>query len=414
MIRRGTVAAVSGSILEWYDFTVYGFLAPTLATLFFPSSDPTSSLLSAFAVLAIGYAARPIGSLVFGHIGDRYGRRPALVISVSIMGLGSLAISALPVHAEIGVAAPILLIAIRAIQGIAVAGEYAAAGVWIVEQAERRFRGLAGSVIACAMILGCVLGAGVPTLVSDLVTDDQMRAWGWRVPFALGTAVAFFSLFLRLNAARTSAPEARSPTERAPVKQALIEYGTVIVQMMLLLAPTTIVYFVIFVYAASYLTEQMHFSTAQALDITSINLVVMALLAIPLGYLSDRIGRRTLLAIGAVGTILLTWPCWALMHQPNPVHVFLGQLGFTALNAIGWALSISTLCEMVPAHVRCSAVAIGYNLCMAIVGGVTPAVATYLVARTGDDFLPAYVVMAAHAASLLAIRRLPARSRQAP
>ena len=162
MTPRAVIAATSGNVLEWYDFTVYGFLAPTLGRIFFPSEDHFASLLSAFAVLAVGYAARPIGSVIYGHIGDHFGRKPALISSVTLMGVGSILIGLLPTHAAIGVTASVLLVVIRVIQGISVAGEYTASGVLIVEEARRESRGFVGSWIACAMMLGCVLGSGVP------------------------------------------------------------------------------------------------------------------------------------------------------------------------------------------------------------------------------------------------------------
>lgn len=407
MSPRAVFAATSGNVLEWYDFTVYGFLAPTLGSIFFPSDDYFSSLLSAFAVLAVGYAARPIGSVIYGHIGDRFGRKPALLSSVIIMGVGSLAIGFLPTYAQIGVTASVLLVAIRVVQGIAVAGEYTASGVLIVEEAEERSRGFVGSWIAFAMMLGCVLGSGVPALIDSFLTDEQMTTWGWRIPFFVGSAVAVYSAILRVHLTESSAMSAFAERVGSPVIAAVKNYWPVIVQMVVLLIPTAVIYFIIFVYAASYLTEQMHFSAAQALDITTINLIVIAFLGLLAGWLSDRIGRRAMFLIGAIGTLVFAWPLWWLMHQNSLLLVFLGQLGLSAFNAIGWSLSITVLTEVAPAQLRCSSVALGYNICMAAFGGTTPIVATYLVDRTGNDFTPVYYIMAATLVSLIVIMRLP-------
>lgn len=407
MTPRAMVATVSGNILEWYDFTVYGFLAPTLGRIFFPSEDHFASLLSAFAVLAVGYAARPVGSVIYGHIGDRFGRKPALLSSVTIMGVGSLLIGFLPTHAQIGVAASVLLVLIRVVQGISVAGEYSASGVLVVEEARQRSRGFVGSWIACAMMLGCVLGSGVPALIASFLTDEQVATWGWRVPFFIGGAVALFSAILRLQLTESVALRREAERNNSPIRTAFREQWATMAQMVVLLVPTAIIYFMIFVYAASYLTEQMHFSTSRALDISTINLVVIAVLGILAGYSSDRVGRRAVLLFGAAGTLVLAWPMWWLMHQDSIVVVFLGQLGFAAFNAIGWAMSVTVLSEMVPAPIRCSTVALSYNLCMAVFGGTTPFVATYLVNRTGDDFAPVYYVMAATVVSLAVIMRLP-------
>lgn len=407
MTPRAVVAATSGNVLEWYDFTVYGFLAPTLGRIFFPSEDHVASLLSAFAVLAIGYAARPIGSVIYGYVGDRLGRKPALLSSVMLMGIGSVLIGVLPTHAQIGIAASVLLVLIRIVQGISVAGEYTASGVLVVEEARRESRGLVGSWIACAMMLGCVLGSGVPALMSSYLTDDQMIAWGWRIPFFIGGAVALFSAVLRLHLSESSALAESGERIRSPIRTAIREYWPTILQMIALLIPTAIIYFMIFVYAASYLTGQMHFSTARALDISTVNLIVIAVLGVAIGYLSDRFGRRAMLLIGAIGTLVFAWPLWLLMHQTSLAGVFLGQLGFAAFNAIGWALSITVLSEMVPTRLRCSAVALSYNICMAAFGGTTPIIATYLVNRTGDDFAPVYYVMIATLVSLPVVMRLP-------
>jgi len=407
MTPRAVVAATSGNVLEWYDFTVYGFLAPTLGRIFFPSEDHVASLLSAFAVLAVGYAARPVGSVIYGFVGDRFGRKPALMSSVMLMGIGSILIGVLPTHAEIGVAASISLVAIRVVQGISVAGEYTASGVLIVEEAKDESRGFVGSWIACAMMLGCVLGSGVPALITSVLTDAQISAWGWRIPFFIGGAVALFSAVLRLHLSESTALASERERSKSPIRTAIKDYWPAILQMIALLIPTAIIYFMVFVYAASYLTDQMHFSTAQALDISTINLIAIAVLGLAAGFYSDRFGRRAVLLVGAIGTLVVAWPMWRLMHQDSLALVFLGQLGFAAFNAIGWALSITVLSEMVPTRLRCSAVALSYNICMAAFGGTTPIIATYLVHRTSDDYAPVYYVMAATMVSLLVIVRLP-------
>lgn len=413
MTPRALFAATSGNVLEWYDFTVYGFLAPILGRIFFPSTDRLTSLLSAFAVLAVGYAARPIGSVIFGHIGDRFGRKPALMASVVIMGVGSVSIALLPSPARIGVTASVLLVVIRVVQGISVAGEYTASGILIVEEAKEGSRGFVGSWVAFAMMLGCVLGSAVPALMATLLSNAQMAAWGWRVAFLIGGAVAASSAVLRLHLEESPVIEGQSEPIRTPVLTAIKDYWALIIQMIVLLIPTAVIYFMIFVYAASYLTDDMGFSSAQALDISTVNLVAIAVIALLVGRMSDRFGPRAVFLFGAVGTLALAIPLWMLMHQDNLAAVFVGQLGFAAFNAIGWALSITVLTQIAPARYRCSVVALGYNACMALFGGTTPLIATYLVSRTGDDLTPALYVMVATALSLLVIVRLPALFRAA-
>ena len=249
MTPRTVLAATSGNVLEWYDFTAYSFLAPILGQVFFPSEDHFASLLAAFAVLAVGYLARPFGSVIFGHVGDRIGRKPALMISVVLMGSGSLLIAVLPTHAQIGVTAAILLVAIRVVQGMSVAGEYTPSGVMLVEQSEPRSRGFTGGWIAFAMMLGCVAGSGVPALLGTFLTDDQIHAWGWRIPFFVGSAAALYSAILRTNLTESSLVAADPDPMASPIFAAVKNHWRLMLQMVVLLIPTAVIYFIVFVYA---------------------------------------------------------------------------------------------------------------------------------------------------------------------
>lgn len=404
---RSVVAATSGNTLEWYDFTVYGFLAPIIGQVFFPSGDPFAATLSAFAVLAIGYAARAIGSFVFGHIGDRLGRKPALILSVSLMGVGSLAIACLPTYEQIGISAAVLLVVIRILQGISVAGEYTASGVLIIEQTPLERRGFIGSFVPLAMLMGCVLGSAVPAALSSILSDDQMAAWGWRLPFLFGAVVALFSVILRRNLSESTAMSEASKSGSSPVIVALTQHWRLVVQMVILLIPTAVIYFMIFVYAVSYLTAQMHITSAKALDITTLNLLVMALAAPLYGWLADRFGLRPVFLAAAIASAVFAAPLWGLMHQNALVQIYLGQLGLALINGVAWALSVTALTSMAPPGLRVSTVALGYNICMAIFGGTTAMIATYLVNRTGDFFAPVFYMITAALLSIPVIWMLP-------
>ncbi|MEM8729376.1 MAG: MFS transporter [Pseudomonadota bacterium] len=406
--RRSVVATTSGNVLEWYDFTVYGFLAPIIGHIFFPESDRLAAILSAFAVLAVGYAVRPIGSVIFGHIGDKMGRKPALLISVTVMGFGSLAIGLLPTYEQIGITAAILLVAIRVIQGLSVAGEFTASGVMTIEQSAPEHRARNGAFVISAMLFGCTLGAAVPGLMSTVLTDDQVQAWGWRLPFFFGSFIAVLSVILRRDLDETLEPTEEGSTDVSPVLETLRHHFGLLVQIVILLIPTAVIYFMIFVYAASYLTEEMHVSSARALDITTVNLLIMALAAPLIGILAGRIGIRTVFLASTLGVIVLAWPLWGMMHHTSTAMIFFGQLGLALLNTVGWALAISTLTMISPPGLKCSTFALGYNTCMALFGGTTPIIATYLVSRTSDDFAPVYYIIASSILSLWVIWRLPA------
>jgi len=411
-MARKVVAAGSGNVLEWYDFTAYGFLAPIIGSAFFPSDDPVASLLASFGALAAGYAARPFGSIIFGHIGDRIGRKPALLISVVIMGFGALGIGLLPTYAQIGIAGPILLVVLRCVQGISVAGEYANSGVLLTESSQPRQRGLIGSWIVFGMTCGCLLGSGVSALVSNVLGQEAMQEWGWRLPFLFGSVIAIFSVILRVHLTESPVMVARAKAETSPIIVAIRTQWRPMLIIIGLVLPTGIGYFLIFVYAASYLTDQMHFTTAQALDISTVSMVAFAAVAPISGHLSDRFGRKPVMYVTLIGTLLLAWPLWAFMHDQNLTIIFLGQIILAAINGVGWAMTIPMMVEMLPSKVRVSAVAMSYNVCLAVFGGTTPWVATYLVQRTSFDYAPVIYWMAAAVIALVIVLKLPEMARK--
>ncbi|MEO1104367.1 MAG: MFS transporter, partial [Pseudomonadota bacterium] len=246
-----------------------------------------------------------------------------------------------------------------------------------------------------------VIGAGVPALVSAQMSQEALVDWGWRIPFFLGGLVALTSLILRIGL-REVVPES-TDDQPSPILRALKHHWRAILAMIALMMPVAILYFVIFTYASSYLTGEMHVSTETALDFSTANLVFLALLIVPLGLLADKIGARAVLLAGAGVTLLAAYPLWTMMHSTDLTAVFIGQMLFAGINAVGWALSVTLLAGMVPTAVRCSAVSIGYNTAMAVFGGTTPFVATYLVSRTSDDFAPVYYFVAATLISLVVI-----------
>lgn len=401
--RRTGFAGAIGSLLEWYDFTVYGFLAPILGKLFFPSDDPTASLLAAFGVFAIGYAARPIGGAIFGHVGDRFGRKPAMIISAVMMGLATLGIGFLPDHAQIGTAATFLLVALRIVQGLSVGGEFTGTIVMLAEQAPADRRGFVASWAEMGGIVGMILGSAVGALVSSVLGSAEMHAWGWRIPFLLGAVIAVFGVVLRRHITESPVLLQAAREAASPVLVALRHHWRQILQMVVLLLMQAVGFYMVFIYAASYLTEQMHVSTARALDINTLSLVAMLVAAPAAAIASDRFGRKPILYFVMVATGLLALPLWGLMHHQNFVVILCGQMALGVVMGMAYGVTPATMIEMLPAEVRCSGVAIGYNLCLGLFGGTTPLVATYLVTRTADDYAPAYYLILAALVSFIAL-----------
>lgn len=402
---RKAYAGIIGNALEWYDFAVYSFLAPTIGQVFFPSNDAVTSLLAAYGAFAVGYFSRPLGSVLFGHLGDRFGRKLALIVSMVMMGLATLMVAVLPSYAEIGAMAALLLVLLRAVQGISVAGEFGTSAVLLVERAPANRRGLVGGWINAGVLIGFLLGSAVGAAVSTILGDAVMTEWGWRVPFALGALIAIHAIIMRRDLEDT--PLERTAESGLPVVEALRHHYQSILMIICLILPVGVTFYICFVYASSFLIEQMHFSTAQALNISTLALAVQVVISPLAGHWADRFGRRRVMLFALVLSIVASWPLWWLMHQPDAVLIIIAQVGFALINGIAWPVTVPIMVELVPAQVRCSASSIAYNICLGLFGGTAPLVATYLVARTADDFAPAWYMIGTAVVALIAAWRMP-------
>jgi MHS family proline/betaine transporter-like MFS transporter len=405
--RRNVLAGTVGSVLEWYDFALYGYLAPIIGTLFFPADDPVASLLAAFGVFAIGFAARPVGGVVFGHIGDRIGRKPALIGSVVMMGVATFAIGVMPDHAQIGAAAALGLVILRVLEGLSVGGEYTGSIILLAEHAPSEHRGYYAVWPELGCLVGFLLGSGIGALISGALGPERMLAWGWRVPFLLGGVIAAGGIVFRRQ--MTESPALSRAPQRAgvPAVVALARHWRAVLRLIGLMLVPSVGFYLMFIYAASYLTEHMHVSTARALDINTLGLLVMLVLVVPSASLSDRIGRKPVLYVVSMGMFALAWPLWRLMLEGSFTAILAGQAGFAVLLGLAYGVIPAVMSELLPAEIRCTAVGLGYNLSLGIFAGTAPLIATYLVARTADDFMPAYYVMAMAVVSFIALLGLP-------
>lgn len=393
-LKRAVRASLAGNVLEWYDFAIYGYMAPIIGRLFFPSDDDWASLLAAFGVFAAGYLARPLGGALFGHIGDKVGRKVSLVISILAMGAATMAIGLLPTYATIGAGAAALLVALRIIQGLSVGGEYTGSIVFVAEHAPPGRRGYFTAFPLMGASGGFLLGSLLGALISSLLAPQQMNDWGWRLPFLFGGVIAVIGLILRRQLSESPAVAALKKAETSPVVLALRDHWRTIAKIVLLLLPFGVGFYLMFIYAAAYQESRLHFSTGQALEISSINLAIMLVIVLPFAWLGDRIGRKPLLIAAALAILALSWPLWWMMHQGLVPVAILGQAGFAIIFSLTGAAMAPTMVELLPAGVRCSGVSIAYNLSIGVFGGSAPLVATYLVERTHDDATPAYYLMA--------------------
>ena len=396
--RRTIIAGAIGNVMEWYDFAVYGFFATVIGPLFFPSDDPTVSLIAAFGAFAAGFLVRPLGGLVFGRIGDLLGRKRALTVSVMAMAVPTVLIGLLPTYATIGIAAPFLIVALRIVQGLSVGGEYTSSLVFLTERAPPNKRAVTGMWGMWGASAGILLGSGVGALVASMVGDEALSTWGWRVPFILGGVIAVAGIVIRSGIHA----DPQTTTTESPVRDTFTIHFRAVVRVALLNVAFGVGFYTVFVYAVTYIKDIDNLSASVALDLNTATMALLLLLLPLTAWLSDRIGRRPLIIAGCALLVVGSIPFFHLIHSTDPATIFLGEFGFVvAVTLLGGGL-VSANVELIPASVRCTGIAFAYNAAIGWLGGTTPLIATWLIATTSDPIAPAYWATAAGAISLLA------------
>jgi MFS transporter, MHS family, proline/betaine transporter len=410
--RRRRVGAMLGSIgsaLEWYDFTLYVYLAPVLAGLFFPSSDSLDGLLATYGVFAAGFLMRPLGAVFFGNFGDSHGRKAALTYSAAMMSIAMVLMGLLPTHASIGLAAPVALTLLRMVQGFSVGGESSGTYVLMFETARRDRRGLGAALAASMASLGVLLAALLVTIMHAALNTQQTDDYGWRVLFFAGAGIGLIALIMRRRMAETSsfaAAREAGDVSAIPIKRVLRHQGRAVARVFALSAYTGIVFWMAFTYVPSYLQDPIG-TTPEVATLGVTLATTLYALAVPLsGFLSDYVGRKVVMTAAAGLTLALAYPVFALLDDATAGATIAGQLILIVLVLLylgPWAAAIS---ELFPTATRYTGVAIGYQLAMAIFGGTLPLVATLLIKITGDDLAPAFYLMAASLLILVVLARV--------
>ncbi|MDQ0503869.1 MFS transporter [Xanthobacter agilis] len=398
-------AAAMGNMLEWYDFAVYGFLATVFARNFFPDSSPSAGLISVFGVFAASFLMRPLGSIVFGHIGDRHGRRAAMLASALCMTVSTVAVGLLPTYAVAGVAAPALLLALRLVQGLCIGGEYMSSAVFLAEGAPSRWRGACAALATVGCNGGTLVGSGIGALTTQVLTPDQLDAWGWRLPFLLGLVLGGFTLVLR-----RTVPETPLGVEKGlPLVAAFRDGWRDILRASCFNFVVGLSFYLIFVYLATWQQQVDGFSPALALELNTISMLVVLVMAVAFAALSDLVGRKLVLGAGFLGLALFSWPLFQLMRSGDPTLALISQIAFSVLIATGGAMPVM-LAEMFSRRTRCTSVGLSWNIAIGIGGGTAPMVAVLLVNATGNPLAPAGYLIGAATLAFLAVLSVPDRA----
>jgi MHS family proline/betaine transporter-like MFS transporter len=395
--RRAITAGIIGNVLEWYDFGVYGFFAAIIAAQYFPSDNASTSLIAAFGAFAAGFLMRPLGAAFFGYIGDRVGRIRALQLSVFFMAGPTCLIGFLPTYESIGISAAVLMVALRMMQGLAVGGEYTSSIVFLAEHAPPGQRAYYSSWSMFGAVGGILLGSAVGALLSAVLDTEALHSWGWRLAFISGIVVSVSGYFIRRGLVERPILQ----TDKTPLVEAFRDYGKDILRVVGLNLVNAVTFYIIFVYAITWLIQTVNESRSAALEINTASMLVMLVLLPVFAKVSDAWGRRPTMLIGMGGIALFAYPLVWLMHHPDTIMIMLGQMGFAVLVACFASTVPAYMTELFPAKVRVTAVSVSYNLSLAVMGGTSPIVAVWLIERSHDDLAFAWYIAATALVSFL-------------
>jgi MHS family proline/betaine transporter-like MFS transporter len=408
-MRRAVAAAAIGNVTEWYDFGVYAYLVPTIEKVFFSGLPKSVAVIYTFGVFAVSFLVRPLGGFIFGPLGDRIGRTKVLAITVIMMAAGTTVLGLLPSYAAIGIAAPLLVLLVRLIQGLSTGGEYGGAMTFIAEYSADRRRGFFGSWLEFGTLTGYALGATLVTVLTTALSPDQMVSWGWRLPFLLALPLGVAGVYLRTKLEETpafeqmlaSSEEHQGPTAKEALRGVFADHWRTMLLAGGIIVAWNVTNYMLTSYVPTYLTETLPSKGEHGVSETASQLLQIAVLIILmvvitfLGRLSDRLGRRPMLLIGAAALVVLGLPSVLLLRAGSLFTTFLGLLVMGLMLVCFSSTAPSTLPAMFPTHLRYSGLSVTFNLFVSAFGGTTAIVVSGLVLASGDLNWPGYYLIAA-------------------
>lgn len=407
---KNIAAGALATMFEWYDYAVYGYFAVIIGKNFFPHADKIMEIMSAFAVFATGFVMRPIGAIFFGYIGDKLGRRKALSLSVVMMAIATCLLGVIPTYQQIGILAPIVLVIIRLVQGLALGGNYGGSFVFAIEHAHTNKRGFAGSLTMVGVIVGFLLGSGMAVIFSKLLSEADLQEWGWRIPFLLGLIALFVGVYIQNHTEETSDfKNKQSPTNavtRLPIITIFKQYKKNIAQAMGFLLFDLVGFHILFSFMTTYLTTYAKIPMQTALQINTANLLCMVL-CIPLfGIAADRFGYKKIMYFVASSFLILSYPAFVIFSQGDVMQCWLMQLFFAIVMAAVYGVLPVAIVELFPVDVRYSASSFVCNSSAAIFGGTAPWFSTWLIYKTDLLTAPAFYLMLISIFGFIAIQAM--------
>lgn len=403
--RRAFVGAVSGHLIEWFDYGVYGFLAVTMGQLFFASQSPAVALLSSFAVFALSFFIRPLGGIFFGPMADRIGRKQTLMIVMVLMSGSTCLIGVLPTYASIGIAAPILLILLRCVQGFSAGGEIGTVTSFVAEYAGPRRRGFSTSWLMVTAVLGLMLGSLVANGLTALLGEDGMAAWGWRIPFLIAGPLGLIAAYIRLkleDSPEFMALQAAGEHEKAPLRESM-RWKRALALVFCIIVLHSSIFYLVLTFASTFMTNTLGFSNSTRFWYVLLACALAAAVMPIGGAFTDRYGRKPfLLVVGVLGTASMFW-FFQAAPGATPESFLLPLLATAVTFGLYVSSTYATMTELIPTRIRSTGISIAYNVPVAVFGGCAPFVAAWLITKTGDITAPWYFFVATGLVSIVAL-----------
>ncbi len=416
-MRRILVASLVGSSIEWFDYFLYGTVAALVFNqLFFVNEDPTIGLLLSYASFALAFFIRPFGGVIFSHIGDRIGRKKTLVITLSLMGIATFGMGLLPTYQAVGIWAPILLITLRLVQGLGIGGEWGGALLLAVEYAPAEKRGLFGAIPQMGVTIGMLLGT-VALSIMTLLPENAFMTWGWRIPFIFSALLVFFGLWIRKGIDETpSFKKVKESGEvpKLPIVETLKNYWREVLIAVGAKVVETAPFYIFSTFVVSYATANLGFSRTATLTAVMIATIITTILIPIMGNLSDKIGRKKLFIGGTIGMALFAFPYFWLLQQKSVLLLIVATvIGLGVIWAPITAVLGTMFSEIFDAKIRYTGITLGYQIGAALAGGTAPLVATALLDKFNNSYVPvAIYIIFASVLSLAAIWAVKDRSNQ--
>ncbi|WP_217274042.1 MFS transporter [Shewanella sp. VB17] len=409
-LQRVLAASAIGNFVEWFDFAIYGFMAVIIAQHFFPTGDPSVALMQTFAVFAVSFALRPLGGIYFGSLGDRIGRKKVLAFTIILMASATAMIGVLPTYDSIGLAAPLLLIFARCIQGFSAGGEYAGACAFVMEHSPRNKRGRYGSFVPVSTFAAFASAALLSLLMNESISEQNMQDWGWRVPFLLAAPLGLIGLYIRIKLDESPAfkvLKAKNGPECVPLRSVISQHRTRMICLMAFISATALSFYMFTSYFSTYMQTVGGAPRSTALLASLIALVFAAALCPIIGRYTDWIGRKNTIITACTTLILTVFPAYYLAGSGTLGYSILGA-GLMAIGAVICSVVTAILLsELFPTEVRYTASALCYNVSYTIFGGTAPLIATWLISITDSNLAPAWYLIIIAIVALIGGLTLP-------